>query len=168
VRSARTREREVRAVEPRAHDHRRLQPEPALDLREHRRGGGGSERDHRRDRERAQLGEPHVLGPEVVAPLRHAVRLVDREQRDRRAREHAPEAVQRRALGRDVEELELAAQEARDRLALRGGVLLAVQRRDARAARRERADLVAHQRDQRRDDDRRALPSPARTSAGTW
>jgi hypothetical protein len=160
------REREVRAVEARAHDLGAREAEAALDLGQHDRGGRRGERDHRRARELAQLGELHVLGPEVVAPLRHAVRLVDRVERDARALEHAPEARQRRALRRDVEELELAAQEARDRVALRRGVLLAVQRRDARTARRERAHLIAHQRDQRRDDDRRALTAPARHERG--
>ena len=33
-----------------------------------------------------RVGEPEVLGPEVVPPLGHAVRLVDDEQPDRASR----------------------------------------------------------------------------------
>ena len=48
--------------------------------------GGGGERDPWDAGEpRRDLRDPQVLRPEVVAPLRHAVRLVDREQRDARA-----------------------------------------------------------------------------------
>ena len=67
-----------------------------------------------------------------------------------------------RALGRDVEQVELAGVEALD-----GPLAVAVgrgQRRGLEADRIGAADLVVHQRDQRRDDQRR----PSRTSAGSW
>ena len=47
----------------------------------HPRRGGGGERDHRRRPEQRQaLAEQPVVGAEVVAPLRDAVRLVDRDE----------------------------------------------------------------------------------------
>ena len=45
-----------------------------------------------------------VFGPEIVAPLRDAVRLVDREQRDLAAREHVEAALGQQPLGRDVQQ----------------------------------------------------------------
>ena len=49
-----------------------------------------------------------IFGAEVVAPLRHAVRLVDREQRESAARQQLEEARRQQPLGRDVEQVELA------------------------------------------------------------
>ena len=62
-----------------------------------------------------------VVGPEVVAPLRHAVRLVDREQRDLcRGRAAAASSRHAEPLGREVEQVELAGEERRlDRAAAR-------------------------------------------------
>ena len=54
------------------------------------------------------LRELEVVGTEVVAPLRDAVRLVDGEQRDLHARELGHEALVVEALGRDVEQAQLA------------------------------------------------------------
>ena len=55
-----------------------------------------------------RVGQPEVLGPEVVAPLRDAVRLVDREQAIR-VRGCAPGSPGGEPLGRDVEQPYLAA-----------------------------------------------------------
>ena len=56
-----------------------------------------------------RVGEPEVVGPEVVAPLRDAVRLVDHEQPDLRAAQALEEAGRGEALGRDVEQPHVAA-----------------------------------------------------------
>ena len=62
---------------------------------------------------RAASAEPEVVGPEVVAPLGDAVRLVDHEQA-RRDRGHPLEEPRRReALGRHVEQAQLARRRAR-------------------------------------------------------
>ena len=61
-------------------------------------GGRPSARDRR--------GEAQVLGAEVVAPLRHAVRLVDDEQRRVRRREPVRDLVVRELLGREQHELD--------------------------------------------------------------
>ena len=55
-----------------------------------------------------QQRQLQVVGAEVVTPLRHAVRLVDREQRDPRAAEEVEAARGGQPLGRDIEEVELA------------------------------------------------------------
>jgi hypothetical protein len=52
-----------------------------------------------------------VLGPEVVAPLRDAVRLVDGEQRDAAAPEQFQRALGEQPLGGDVEQVELACEQ---------------------------------------------------------
>ena len=88
------------------------------------------------------------------------MRLVDREQRERRLAEQIAEASARGAFGRDIEQVELAAPEPPDRLHLVG--VDAGQRRGADADRLGRAQLVVHQRDQRRDDD----AGPVQRTAG--
>ncbi len=71
--------------------------------------GGRGERDARHaGKALAQHGELQVLGPEVVAPLRDAMRLVDGEQRQRHCIEQRQAALGQQPLGRDVEQVELA------------------------------------------------------------
>ena len=52
------------------------------------------------------LAEHAVVGPEVVAPLRDAVRLVDRDERRLAPGEHLGEAGHAEPLGRDEQEVE--------------------------------------------------------------
>ena len=91
-------------------EHARVAEREALDdLVARQRVGGRGQRDARHARQAlVQDRELQVLGPEVVAPLRHAVRLVDREQRDAGAVDEVEAARHQQALGRDVEEVELA------------------------------------------------------------
>ena len=110
-----------------------------------------------------QHGELAVFGPEVVAPLADAVRLVNRKQAQ------LPALVQRiklgqkarrgDALGRGVEQGDLAAQQALlDDVGLvqaQGGVEEGGF--DPRLV--QRADLVVHQRNQRRNHDADPVPS---------
>ncbi len=63
----------------------------------------------------AQLAELQVLGPEVVAPLRDAVGLVDGEQRQRRAVEQTEHPLGHQPLRRDVEQVELAGEQVHAR-----------------------------------------------------
>ena len=66
------------------------------------------------------LTEPAVIGPEIVAPLRDAVRLVDRDERDvRRDRaQRLDEARATKPLRRDVHEREHAGADAVEDIAL--------------------------------------------------
>ena len=110
-------------------------------------------------RPRRQL---EVVGPEVVAPLGDAVRLVDGEQRDGRVGQLGEEALVVEALGCDVEELQAAGAEA-------VGDVTGLRLLDARVEPRrvdsltdEGVDLILHQRDQRRDDDGDAVEHQGR------
>ena len=92
---------------PRTSDLGVAQAEPLGDLVAHRRRGGGGEREDRRAAERlGRRAQPQVVGPEVVAPLGDAVRLVDHEQRGPRDRELVEHVVVGELLGREEDELE--------------------------------------------------------------
>ena len=101
---------DVRPVEAR-HEVPRVRQAQALgDLAVGRGGRGGGEGEARDAGEAlGEVAQREVVGPEVVAPLRHAVRLVDRDDAEPAARQQEP---QRRLgvepLGRDVEQVELA------------------------------------------------------------
>jgi len=88
-----------------------------------------------------------------VAPLGYAVRLVDREQADAEAVHAAPEVHAAEALGRDVEQLGLAARAALEPLFHLSGPERRVDERGRHAPALERVDLVLHERDERADDD---------------
>ncbi len=123
---------------------------------DHRRGGGGQGDDRRRLSRPAQLrqalAEQPVVGAEVVAPLRDAVRLVDRDQAGRPSRQQLREPGHAQALRRDEEVVELAvdvqaAHPARLLAAATGVDALRLQ-----AKRAEPGDLVLHEGDERAHD----------------
>jgi hypothetical protein len=156
------REMEVRASEPAEHLLARLafcpEAEALLDLApDLGRGGRGARQDARRLEALEQRADAQVVGTEVVAPLRDAVRLVDGDESDVAAGEHAHEDVRSKALRRAVDELVLAAQH----LAFALVALLAIERRREErrldAARLQGPHLVLHERDQRRDHERHAV-----------
>ncbi len=98
--------RQVRAVEAGDDRVRRLDAESRRNVGDDRRRGGRGERQHALGAEFARpLGQLQVVGAEVVAPLGDAVRLVDGEERDPRARELREEALVVEALRRHVEQL---------------------------------------------------------------
>ena len=97
---------EVRPIEPGGDAHRVAQPEPDQDVA----GDAGrrglrlqSEQLARPERPR-RLRQLEVVGPEVVAPLGDAVRLVDHEHADADAGEGLDEPGRGEALGRDVQQ----------------------------------------------------------------
>ena len=78
-----------------------------------RRGRG--ERDRRAAAEPlAHLRDAQIAGAEVVAPFADAVRLVHREQRYAELAQPLGRAADVESLGRDVEQLDLAALHARE------------------------------------------------------
>jgi hypothetical protein len=86
------------------------------------------------------------------------VRLVDDEQPDARFAHRLEEAGGREALGRDVQQAQLARRGARQRRAVRRRILLGVDERGAARGRaRQRLDLVLHERDKWRDDEREVV-----------
>ena len=152
------REKQIRPVET-AHEHAGFSMKQALDDIPARRRVGS-----RRHRDRlgtsqglGDFAQAQVLGAEIVAPLRDAMGLVDREQIDREPAQHFQRVVARQALGRDIEQTQRAIfQRAEDSLTFdRFG--RRIQRRRGDAELPELGDLVAHQGDQRRDDQRQAF-----------
>ena len=100
-----------------------VDPEPGPNVRDHGRGRSRGQRQYALGPELARaLGELQVVGPEVVAPLRDAVRLVDGEERDSSARELGEEALVVEALRCDVEKLQRAGAEPLGDLTLLVGV----------------------------------------------
>ena len=107
-------------------------------------------------------GELAILGAKIVAPLADAVRLVDGDERDIDTLHHRLEAGKHKALRGDIEQVELAGLEVAEGA---GGLFRrdrGVERRGVDASLSQRLDLVAHQRDERRDDDADALAGEGR------
>ena len=149
-------EAQVRAVEARDDLARvRRDPQPLEDVAPHDRVGGRGQRERARRAELAARGvQGEVVGPEVMAPLGDAVRLVHHEEPHAVVLQPGHEVPVREPFGRDIEQRRAALDEvevapvllaARDRRVDEAG-------RDARAL--QRLDLVLHERDQRRDDER--------------
>jgi len=118
-------------------------------------GTFGSVRGRHRQRE--------IVRPEVVSHCADAVRLIDGERGDLATVQELPRRVQLQPLGREIQHVQLAGEEH--------GLDEAPLAQDPRASsgtrpapeRRQRVDLVLHQRDERRDHD----PDTWRTSAGS-
>ncbi len=158
-------ELEVRPIEAAHEDGRVAKPELPLDvaphLRRRRRGEGD---DARRPPARDHLAEPHVIGTKIVPPLADAVRLVDGEEREpvgdlieRVEETRAPEP-----LGRDVREAQAPGGHVVETRAELGGRERRGERAGRHAPLREGVDLILHERDERRDDER----GPARDDGG--
>ncbi len=83
--------------------------EVPADVGRYGRGGGGSEGENAGDLQLAcEGGQLEVVGPEVVSPLRDAVRFVNGEKRDVRPCQPAAEIFVGEAFRGNVEELESA------------------------------------------------------------
>ena len=109
-----------------------------------------------------QAIELAVFGPEVMPPLRQAMRLVDRDQ----GQGHGFEPFQRlraeQRFRRDIEKIELP---RRDRPPDRAAFLegeIGIQRRRPHARIAQRGDLIRHQRDERRDHKPQPRPAECR------
>ncbi len=137
---------DVRSIEARGEDCGRVELEPRDDLVSCRRRRGRGERHPRHAREAAlELVQREVVLAKVVAPLRDAVRLVDRDQRQPHAGEQLERLLLHETLGRDIEELQRAALQVGDHALLLGVRERRVQERGAHARVAQRADLILHQ-----------------------
>ncbi len=133
--------------------------------------GGRGQRRHRHAAERlARLGEQAVFGPEIVAPLRDAMRLVDGEPADaerRRRRPTSPSPASRSGETKSRRNSPEFSRSQASAASLSLFIELSEAAGDAGAG--ELADLVAHQGDQRRDDECQpaARPEPGAGSTST-
>ena len=105
----------------------------------------------------AEVAQPSVIGAEVVPPLADAVGLVDRQQPQFHGPHRFQEAAAAEPFGHDVDQAELARRHAVQPLVLLGHRQRAVDERGGDAAGLQLIDLVLHQRDQRRDDERQPV-----------
>ncbi len=152
--------REVRPIE-RSEEHQRiLQPQLGDDVTADAFGRGGGKRVQRSRREIvAQAAEPPVLRPEIVAPLADAVRFIDRDEPEAHLLQRSAEvlaAVADQPLRRDVEEPTPIFANARQHRVPLVGQQRAVQIRRRDAVDAQAVDLIFHQRNQRRDNERQA------------
>ena len=105
-----------------------------------------------------ERADPQVIGPEIVAPLTNAMSLVNRQKGYVGVGQHPVGPARREALGRHVEKLQRAVIQT-----VKGGrrFLFGIargQRSGCDARLFQRADLIAHQCDQRRDHDGQPRP----------
>ncbi len=154
---------DVRPIETRDKARRAGKPEPVDDLLSGEFVGRGGQRDARHiGKTLCDHGQADIFRTEVVPPLRHAMGLVDRKQGDVSAAEQGKAARRQQPLRRDVEQIQIAGDEPR---LDRGGFFKGqrgIQHRRPDAGLEQACDLVAHQRDQRRDDDAAALSQQGR------
>ena len=133
-------------------------PKGAADIPRHLRRRRGGERQHGPQPQFFHHArQPQIFRAKIVSPLRDAVRLIDGHERDL----HAPQPIQKRLtrepLRSHIEQLQLSGPQIRIhplRL-FRGQARIQPRRRHA--ARPQRIDLIFHQRDERRNHQRRSL-----------
>ena len=150
---------QVGAIETRNMDARLAQGELLHDvLPDPLRGSGGEGSDRHLGKSRAYAMELAILRTEVMTPVRNAMRLVD-DQRGNAAggmnpgQDFAFKLGLQQPLGSHVQQLELAALEARKPPRYLGAFERGVDERGVDAVVLEQAYLVLHQRDQRRYHD---------------
>ena len=103
--------RQVQTVEAGHKDSAVTEPQLLDDVVADPRGRGGGQGDHRRVRQdTSQRLQITVVGAEVVAPLGDAVGLVHGYEAHVKTVEKGPEPIERKPLGRDVEDLEPSSQ----------------------------------------------------------
>ncbi len=142
-----------------------LQLQAFQDVVAGQRVGRGGQRHARHARKAlVQHRQRPVFGTEVVAPLADAVRLVNRKQAQlvalKQRIQQRQEARIRHPLGSRVQQRDVAAQQALLDLVSLLTAERGVQKGGVHPSLVQRAHLVVHQRDQRRDDDGHAHPGP--------
>ncbi len=149
------RKREVGPVEARHDAQGVLEAKGALDVLAHLAGGGCGERhDGAAGLELVdELANALVAGTKVVAPLRDAVGLVDGEQAGRLLVRQVEKGGVVEALGRHIEQRELARPRLVENLEAVGRGERAVEAGRGDAQLTQGADLVAHERDEGRHHD---------------
>jgi hypothetical protein len=154
---------DVGPVEPR-HDHARLnEAEQIDDVVANLRGRRGSKGRYRRAARKAvgtaamcgSAAETPIVGSEVVAPLRHAMCLVDHEPCDLQRAEHVCEGCRRKSFRGHIQQAKIVDRSGQHLLTTphrQHGV----QRASTNPPPIQLVDLILHQRNQRRHDQRDA------------
>ena len=145
-------QKQVRAIE-RAHENPWGTDEQLFrDFRSRRGVRGRGHRDHLDAAERfGDLAQAQIFRAEVVAPLRDAMRLVDGEKIDPGLPQGGDRVVAQEPLGRDIEKPQRTLLEAARDPAAFVGIGRGIEARRLNSGLAQLGDLVAHQRDQRRD-----------------
>ena len=122
-------------------------------------GRGGAEHRDARGQQVEDAREAAVVGAEVVAPVADAVRLVDHEQADASRDELGQHVVAEprvgEALGRDEQQVDRSSAASRASISSQSSRLSLLMVSARTPARSAAIDLVAHEREQRRDEQRR-------------
>jgi hypothetical protein len=123
------------------------------------RGIRGCRERHRLDRSKlfVQSRQGEIFGAEIMAPLRNAMGLVNREEAELRGLEERDGFGLGETLRRDIDEAQLAALYLLDGVAIRAEIIGGIERRRGDPVTLELRHLVAHQRDQRRHHDRQPV-----------
>ena len=156
--------RQVRPGEVAGQEVRLFEAEFVHDVGRDLRRGGGRQGHHRHGgaEELPNGSDLEVVGPEVVAPLRNAVGLVDRQQAHVHLEETDPKQLCPKPFRRDVKELVVAVDGVVERVINLPPRHPRVHRQRPDPPVPKVLDLVFHQRDQRRHDDADPLPHQRR------
>ena len=109
-----------------------------------------------------QHPQPSVVGAEVMPPVAHAVRFINREKGDVRFVQSTQHLFRAEAFRSDVQQLELPFVEVAGDLPLLLVGERAVDEGAGNPVRAERVDLILHERDQRRDHHRNSVETDRR------
>ena len=150
------REEQIRAVKARRDNKRVLQSQKSDDILTHLCSRSRGERaDDRTARQTAdESADVQIAFAEILTPLRHAMRLVHGDHGDIRSLRKRDERLRLQPLWRDVDDLIHALRGVAQRLAVLRRVQRLIQIRGVNALLDQCADLILHQRDQRRDNER--------------
>src|SRR5580700_10170153 len=133
------------------------QLEKALDIVSHARRRRRRERQHRNvGVARTKGSDLAVLGPKVVTPFADAVRFVDRDAAQIPARQAGEKPRRDRALRSDIQQAVRTTIQRCQPMGGRRRIERAVEERCRNAVSLERVDLIFHQCDERRDNQREA------------
>src|SRR6201999_1451382 len=105
---------DIRTIETRDKARRAGKPKALDDLAAGEVIGRGGQRDARHVGKALRYDrQADIFRPKVMPPLRHAMRLVDRKQRDLRAAEQSEATRGQQSLRRDIEQVKVAGEEPR-------------------------------------------------------
>ena len=125
------------------------------------RRGGERHRLHAAER-RLHGAQRGIFGAEVVAPLRDAVRLIDRQQRDLGLFQKIDRVRFQQTFRRHIDEAQFAARDLIEDRPVFRRIVRRVERRRGDAIAAQLRHLIAHQRDERRHHDGEAVTNERR------